>query len=42
MLTYDALADEVSADTVVRRVLEAVPLPQISAVPAQAGPPPSR
>lgn len=42
VLTYDALADEVSADTVVRRVLEAVPLPQISAVPAQAGPPPSR
>ena len=31
-----------TADTVVRRVLEAVPLPQISAVPAQAGPPPSR
>ena len=42
VLTYDALADEVSADTVVRRVLEAVPLPQITAVPAQAGPPPSR
>jgi len=42
VLTYDALADEVSADTVVRRVLEAVPLPQISAVPAPAGPPPSR
>ena len=42
VLTYDALADEISADTVVRRVLEAVPLPQISAVPAQAGPPPSR
>lgn len=42
VLTYDALADEISADTVVRRVLEAVPLPQISAVPAQqgaAGPP---
>lgn len=42
VLTYDALADEISADTVVRRVLEAVPLPQISAVPAQAGPPPSQ
>lgn len=42
VLTYDALADEVTADTVVRRVLEAVPLPQISAVPAQAGPTPSR
>ena len=42
VLTYDALADEVSADTVVRRVLEAVPLPQISAVPVQAGPTPSR
>lgn len=42
VLTYDALADDVTADTVVRRVLEAVPLPQISAVPAQAGPPPSR
>src|SRR5699024_2248311 len=37
VLTYDALADDVSADTVVRRVLEAVPLPQISAVPAQQG-----
>lgn len=37
VLTYDALADEVSADTVVRRVLEAVPLPRISAVPAQQG-----
>jgi MoxR-like ATPase len=42
VLTYDALADEVTADTVVRRVLEAVPLPQISAVPAPAVPPPSR
>lgn len=35
ILTYDALADEVTPDTIVRRVLEAVPLPQISAVPAQ-------
>lgn len=42
VLTYDALADEITADTVVRRVLEAVPLPQISAVPAQPGPPSSR
>ena len=42
VLTYDALADEISADTVVRRVLEAVPLPQISAVPAQTGAPPSQ
>lgn len=38
VLTYDALADEVTADTVVQRVLEAVPLPQISAVPAQSAP----
>lgn len=42
VLTYDALADEVTPDTVVRRLLEAVPLPQISAVPVQAGPTPSR
>ena len=42
VLTYDALADDITADTVVRRVLEAVPLPQISAVPAQPGPPPAR
>lgn len=40
VLTYDALADEITADTVVRRVLESVPLPQISAVPAQANPAP--
>ena len=43
VLTYDALADEVGADVVVRRVLEAVPLPQISAVPAAPGDgPPAR
>ena len=42
VLTYDALADEVTPDTVVRRLLEAVPLPQISAVPVQTGPTPSR
>lgn len=33
VLTYDALADEVGADVVVHRVLQAVPLPQVSAVP---------
>ncbi|HMT50069.1 MAG TPA: ATPase, partial [Dietzia sp.] len=42
VLTYDALADEITADTVVRRVLEAVPLPQVTAVPVQPGPPPVR
>lgn len=35
VLTYDAIADEISADVVVHRVLQAVPLPQVSAVPGE-------
>lgn len=34
VLTYDALADDVSAETVISRVLSTVPMPQVSAVPA--------
>ena len=41
VLSYDALADEISADQIVDRVLEAVPLPTVaprqSAVPAGTG-----
>lgn len=33
VLTYDALADEIGPDVVVHRVLQSVPLPQVSAVP---------
>nr|WP_233266777.1 MoxR family ATPase [Tomitella fengzijianii] len=41
VLTYDALADEVSAEEIVRKVISAVPLPQVTAAqtpPAQAAP----
>lgn len=34
VLTYDALADEVSPEEIIRRVMAAVPLPQVSAMPA--------
>nr|WP_051461667.1 MoxR family ATPase [Tomitella biformata] len=37
VLTYDALADEVSPEEIIRRVMAAVPLPQVSAMPAAAG-----
>jgi MoxR-like ATPase len=35
VLTYDALADEVSAETVVNRILQTVGLPQVNAIPQQ-------
>ncbi|WP_299558120.1 MoxR family ATPase [uncultured Mycolicibacterium sp.] len=35
VLTYDALADEVSPETVINRILQTVALPQVNAVPAQ-------
>lgn len=35
VLTYDALADEVSAETVVNRILQTVALPQVNAIPQQ-------
>ncbi|WP_182360323.1 AAA family ATPase [Tomitella gaofuii] len=41
VLTYDALADEVSAEDIVRKVMSAVPLPQVTAAqtpPAQPAP----
>ncbi len=34
VLTYDALADEISPEEIIRRVMAAVPLPQVSAMPA--------
>ncbi len=35
VLTYDALADEISSETVVNRILQTVALPQVNAVPQQ-------
>src|ERR1700692_835544 len=35
VLTYDALADEISAETVITRILQTVALPQVNAVPQQ-------
>jgi MoxR-like ATPase len=35
VLTYDALADEVSPETVIHRILQTVALPQVNAVPQQ-------
>ncbi len=35
VLTYDALADEISSDTVVNRILQTVALPQVNAIPQQ-------
>jgi MoxR-like ATPase len=35
VLTYDALADDVSPETVINRVLQTVALPQVNAVPQQ-------
>lgn len=35
VLTYDALADEISAEVVINRVLQTVGLPQVNAVPQQ-------
>ena len=38
VLTYDALADDVKAETVINRILQTVGLPQVNAIPQQ-GPP---
>src|SRR5947208_14830408 len=35
VLTYDALADEITAETVVGRILQTVGLPQVNAIPQQ-------
>ena len=35
VLTYDALADDVKADTVIARILQTVGLPQVNAIPQQ-------
>ena len=35
VLTYDALADEISSETVVNRILQTVALPQVNALPQQ-------
>jgi MoxR-like ATPase len=35
VLTYDALADEISAETVINRILQTVALPQVNAIPQQ-------
>ncbi len=35
VLTYDALADDISPETVINRVLQTVALPQVNAVPQQ-------
>ena len=33
VLTYDALADEISSETVISRILQTVALPQVNAIP---------
>ncbi len=35
VLSYDALADEVSAETVINRIMQTVALPQVNAIPQQ-------
>ncbi|MCH9641934.1 MAG: MoxR family ATPase [Actinomycetia bacterium] len=35
VLTYDALADDISSETVVNRILQTVALPQVNAIPQQ-------
>jgi MoxR-like ATPase len=35
VLTYDALADEISPEVVINRILQTVSLPQVNAVPQQ-------
>jgi MoxR-like ATPase len=35
VLTYDALADEISPEVVINRVLQTVAMPQVNAVPQQ-------
>jgi len=43
VLTYDALADDIKAETVINRILQTVGLPQVNAVPQQGPsvPPPA-
>jgi MoxR-like ATPase len=36
VLTYDALADDVKAETVINRILQTVGLPQVNAIPQQS------
>ncbi|BBY53761.1 MoxR family ATPase [Mycobacterium koreense] len=38
VLTYDALADEITPEVIINRVLQTVALPQVNAVPQQAQP----
>jgi MoxR-like ATPase len=35
VLTYDALADEISSETVINRILQTVAMPQVNAIPQQ-------
>jgi MoxR-like ATPase len=35
VLTYDALADEVSPEMIINRILQTVGMPQVNAVPQQ-------
>src|SRR5258707_1376181 len=35
VLTYDALADEITSEVVINRVLQTVALPQVNAIPQQ-------
>ena len=35
VLTYDALADEISSETVINRIMQTVALPQVNAIPQQ-------
>ena len=35
VLSYDALADEISAETVINRILQTIALPQVNAIPQQ-------
>ncbi|HET9876313.1 MAG TPA: MoxR family ATPase [Mycobacterium sp.] len=36
VLSYDALADEITADIVINRLMQTVPMPQVNAVPQQS------
>ncbi|HEV7359574.1 MAG TPA: ATPase, partial [Mycobacterium sp.] len=35
VLTYDALADEITSETVISRIMQTVALPQVNAIPQQ-------
>jgi MoxR-like ATPase len=41
VLTYDALADEISAESVINRIMQTVALPQVNAIPQQGQPVPA-